>query len=84
MINLTLSNSLKKIISKTLNDRIDNLRNNETKIKSVSSKLDFYLALEPINDELELTVKVKELENLNNELYELLPEFIYVSDLRFN
>ena len=84
MIKITLSSSLKGIISDTLNDNFEKLKNGETKISSTSNKPYFDLSFQPNKDIRTLPVLVKELDNLTIELIEILPEKLYVSNIRFN
>ncbi|MEX0997615.1 MAG: hypothetical protein WDZ45_11240 [Flavobacteriaceae bacterium] len=83
MLNITLSKSPKALIAETLNNNIEKLKSNETNIKSVSNKLDFDVTFEPLNDSLELPIKVEALENLQEEVLNLLPKTVYISNVRF-
>ncbi len=83
MISFTLSDSIKRIISDTLNDSFDKLINNETVISSMSSKLDFKIKLEDDGEVRSLPVEIKKLDNLKNEVKYLLPEMVYITDVKF-
>lgn len=84
MINITLSGSLKRIISNTLNENIENIRKEKYPLLSCHQKLNFHLNIKSTNDPRTLPVRIDVLDGLNIEVVELLPELIYLSNMKFN
>jgi hypothetical protein len=84
MINITLSGSLKRIILNTLNDNLENIRKEKYPLLSSHQKLNFDLNIKPTDDPRTLPVKIDVLDGVKNEVIELLPELIYISNMKFN
>ena len=84
MINITLSDSLKRIISNTLNQNIENIRKEKYPLFSSHQKLNFDLNVKPTDNPRMLPVRINVLDGLKNEAIELLPELIYISNIKFN
>lgn len=83
MLNIQLTDSLRKLIAKTINKNEIALLNNSESIFAEDSTISFRIYLDIKKDALLLPIPVDQLDDLKPSLKEKLPTYIGISHVKF-